>query len=421
MVINIDAFRKSFTDPGKENKANIIHRPNDRLSGRKPIEFIRSTHPIVVIDEPQSVDTTKKAKDAIASLNPLCCLRYSATHVEKFNLMYKLDSVDAYEQKLIKQIEVAHVKVENHQNSAYIKLFKVDNKKSPITAQVEIDINRNGKTKRIKKTVRQGSDLYELSGGRDVYEGYIINDIYCAPSSEYIDFTSRSDVVQLHQCIGDVDEDTCKRLQICKTIEKHLEKELELQPKGIKVLSLFFIDKVANYRDYDDEGKVIPGKFARWFEAELSAFLKKPKYKTLFGDIDTSTIVEQVHGGYFSIDKKSKASNKKEKFEAFKDSSGKTAADNDTYTLIMKDKEKLLSFDSRLRFIFSHSALKEGWDNPNVFQICTLNESASVMKKRQEIGRGLRLCVNQEGEWVYGFEINTLTVMANESYEDFAK
>lgn len=421
MVINIDAFRKSFTDPKKETSANIIHRANDRLSGQKPIEFIRATNPIVIIDEPQSVDTTKKAKDAIASLNPLCTMRYSATHVEKFNLMYKLDSVDAYEQKLVKQIEVAHVKVQDHQNSAYIKLLKVDNKKSPITAQVEIDINKNGKTKRDKKTVKQGSDLYELSGGRDVYEGYIINDIYCEPGSEYIDFTSRSDVVRLHHSIGDVDQDAYKRLQIRKTIEKHLEKELELRLKGIKVLSLFFIDKVANYRDYDDEGRIIQGKFARWFEEELADALKKPKYKTLFGEIDIQTVVKEMHNGYFSIDKRSKASNKKEKFEAFRDSSGKTAADNDTYNLIMKDKEKLLSFDSRLRFIFSHSALKEGWDNPNVFQICTLNETASVMKKRQEIGRGLRLCVNQEGERVYGFEVNTLTVMANESYEDFAK
>ncbi len=421
MVINIDAFRKSFSDPEKETSANIIHRANDRLNGQKPIEFIRSTNPIIVIDEPQSVDTTAKAKEAIAQLNPLCALRYSATHVEKHNLMYKLDSIDAYEQKLVKQIEVAHVKVEDHQNSAYIKLLKVNNKKSPITAQVEIDISKNGKTKRDKKTVKQGGDLYELSGGRSVYEGYIINDIYCETGNEYIDFTSRDDVVRLHQSIGDVDEDAYKRLQIRKTIEKHLEKELELQPKGIKVLSLFFVDKVANYRNYDDEGNIVPGKFALWFEEELAGFLKKPKYNTLFGEVDTTTAVEEVHDGYFSIDKKSKGSNKKEKFEAFKDSSGNTAGDNDTYNLIMKDKEKLLSFESRLRFIFSHSALKEGWDNPNVFQICTLNETASVMKKRQEIGRGLRLCVNQEGERLHGFEVNTLTVMANESYEDFAK
>ncbi len=277
MVINIDAFRKSFTDPEKETKANIIHRANDRLSGLKPIEFIRSTNPIVIIDEPQSVDTTKKAKEAIAQLNPLCTLRYSATHVEKYNLMYKLDSVDAYEQKLVKQIEVAHVNVEDHQNSAYIKLLKVDNKKSPITAQIEIDVSQNGKTKRVKKTVKQGADLYELSGGRGVYEGYIINDIYCEPGSEYIDFTSRSEMVQLHQSIGDVDMDTYKRLQVRKTIEKHLDKELQFTPKGIKVLSLFFIDKVANYRKYDDEGSIIKGKFAQWFEEELADFIKKPK------------------------------------------------------------------------------------------------------------------------------------------------
>jgi len=421
MVINIDAFRKSFTDPEKENAANIIHRANDRLSGQKPIEFIRSTNPIVIIDEPQSVDTTAKAKDAITQLNPLCSLRYSATHVDKHNLMYKLDSIDAYEQKLVKQIEVAHVKVQDHHNTAYIKLLKVDNKKSPITASVEIDVAQNGTTKRVPKTVKQGTDLYEISGGRSVYEGFIINDIICNPGEEYIDFTSRNEVIRLHQCIGDVDEDTYKRLQVRKTIEKHLDKELELVPKGIKVLSLFFIDKVANYRGYDADGNKINGKFAQWFETEYAELIKKPKYHSLFEKIDQSAQPHEIHDGYFSIDKQSKSSNPKEKFEIFKDSSGTTAADNDTYNLIMKDKEKLLGFESKLRFIFSHSALKEGWDTPNVFQICTLNETASIMKKRQEIGRGLRICVNQEGERVHGFEVNTLTVMANESYEDFAK
>ncbi len=413
MVINIDAFRKSFADPDKEDKANIIHRAQDKLSGQKPIEFIRSCNPIVVIDEPQSVDNTPKSKEAIGSLNPLFVLRYSATHVEKYNLMYKLDSIDAYEQKLVKQIEVAHVKTQDHHNNAYIKLLKVDNKKSPITAQIELDINQSGKTTRTTKIVKQGSDLFGLSGGRDMYDGYVINDIYCEPGNEYVDFTSKPEVLRLGQAIGDVDDDSYKRLQIRKTIEKHLDKELELNPKGIKVLSLFFIDRVANYREYDKDGNPLKGKYAKWFEEEYKEATKKPKYKHLFGEIDATIDMESIHDGYFATDKKG----------TFKDSSGegKTKDDESAYNKIMVHKEWLLGFESKLRFIFSHSVLKEGWDNPNVFQICTLNETNSVMKKRQEIGRGLRICVNQDGERVHGFDVNTLTVMANESYEKFAE
>ncbi len=409
MVINIDAFRKSFTDPTKENKANLIHRPDDRMSGMKPIEFIQATQPIVIIDEPQSVDTTAKSKEAIASLNPLCTFRYSATHKEKYNLLYKLDSIDAYEQKLVKQIEVASISVQDGHNNAYIQLLSVNNRKSPITAKIELDVSKAGKIKRQTKTVKSGDDLLSLSGGRSVYDGYVINDIYCEDGAEYIDFTSKPDIICLNQAIGGVNEDEYKRLQIRKTIEEHLGKELKLKPQGLKVLSLFFIDKVANYRSYDSEGNSQQGKYAKIFEEEYLAAIKKPKYHSLFGEVDLESLVDEVHNGYFSIDKKGK----------LKDTKGNTLADGDIYSLIMKDKEKLLSFDSKLKFIFSHSALKEGWDNPNVFQICTLNETSSVMKKRQEIGRGLRIAVNQEGERVHGFDVNTLTVMANESYEDF--
>jgi len=411
MVINIDAFRRSFSDPSKETKANIIHRTNDKLSGYRPIEFIQSTNPVVIIDEPQSVDTTSKSKEAIESLNPLCTIRYSATHREKLHMVYKLDPVDAYNKQLVKQIEVAEFKVEDGNNKAYIKLVSVDNKKSPITAKVEIDVMKSGSVSRKKLTVKQGDDLFDRSGGRDIYSGYIINDIYCEEGAEYIDFTSKPDIVELGLSIGGVDEDERKRLQIRKTIEEHLEKELRLTKQGIKVLSLFFIDKVANYRWYDEEGNAQKGKYALVFEEEYNKLIKKPKYRTLFEDVDVDSIAEQVHNGYFSIDKKGKV----------KDTSGKTQGDEDTYSLIMKEKEKLLSLDNKLKFIFSHSALREGWDNPNIFQICTLNESNSVIKKRQEIGRGLRLCVNQEGERVFGFDTNTLTVMANESYEAFAK
>jgi len=268
MVINIDAFRKSFTDPTKENKANIIHRTNDRLSGFKPIEFIQSTNPVVIIDEPQSVDTTKKSKEAIESLNPLCTIRYSATHRDKHHMVYKLDPVDAYEKQLVKQIEVAEFKVEDGNNDAYIKLISVDNTKSPITAKVEIDVMKSGKVSRKKITVKQGDDLFERSGGRDIYSGYIINDIYCAEGAEYIDFTSKPEIVELGQTIGGVNEDERKRLQIRKTIEEHLEKELRLTKRGIKVLSLFFIDKVANYRWYDENGTARKGKYALMFEEE---------------------------------------------------------------------------------------------------------------------------------------------------------
>ncbi len=413
MVINIDAFRKSFTDPSKQTKANIIHRPNDRMNGMKPIEFIRDTQPILIIDEPQSVDTTAKSKEAIASLNPLCTIRYSATHKDKHHLMYKLDSIDAYERKLVKQIEVASIHVKDGHNKAYIRLISVDNKKSPITAKIELDATQKGQTKRITKKVRSGDDLLSLSGGRSVYDGYVVNDIYCEPENEYIDFTSMPEIIRLGGVIGDVHPDEFKRLQIRKTIEEHLEKELKLTPRGIKVLSLFFIDRVANYRYYDDEGNAQQGKYALMFEEEYQQLIKKPKYHSLFDEVDTTSLVDAVHDGYFSADKSGKNKGR------YKDTSGVTGVDEDTYSLIMKDKEKLLSFSSKLKFIFSHSALKEGWDNPNVFQICTLNETNSVIKKRQEIGRGLRIAVNQEGERVHGFDVNTLTVMANESYDDF--
>jgi type III restriction enzyme len=406
MVINIDAFRKSFTDQSKESSANIIHRWNDKMQG-VPIDFIRSVNPIVIIDEPQSVDTTAKSSEAIASLNPLCTFRYSATHVDKHNMLYKLDSIDAYDQKLVKQIEVASIEVRDGHNKAYIKLLAVDNKNGH-KAKIELDIQQQGGVSKKEKWVKQGDDLLSISGGRSIYDGYVINDIYCEAGNEYIDFTSKPDVIRLGQAIGEVNEDEYKRLQIRKTIEEHLDKELKLNPMGIKVLSLFFIDRVSNYRDYNAPNE--KGKYALMFEEEYAKAIKKPKYNTLFKEMDTASLPETVHNGYFSQDK-----------GRAKDTNGATKADEDTYNLIMKDKEKLLSFDSKLKFIFSHSALKEGWDNPNVFQICTLNETQSVIKKRQEIGRGLRICVNQDGDRVHGFDVNTLTVMANESYEAFVE
>ncbi|WP_240474875.1 type III restriction-modification system endonuclease [Rheinheimera baltica] len=427
MVINIDAFRKSFTDPEQENKANIIHRAHDKMTGAKPIEFIQQTNPIVIVDEPQSVDTTDKSKEAIASLNPMCTLRYSATHVEKHHMLYKLDSVDAYEQKLVKQIEVAGIEVKDGHNKAYIKLISVNNKKTPISAKIELDARmKDGSIKRKEVTVISGADLLDAkySNGRDVYDGYIIEDIECRESNEYISFTSKPDILKLGQALGEVDPDEFKRLQIRKTIEEHLDKELRLRPQGIKVLSLFFIDKVANYRCYDEAGNPQKGKFALMFEEEYNRAIRKPKYSELFEGIDLDTAVEGVHNGYFAIDKKKDSSGNEMLKESKIGKDGKAASsdsDGSAYNTIMKDKEWLLSFECKLKFIFSHSALKEGWDNPNVFQICTLNETSSVIKKRQEIGRGLRICVDQKGDRVHGFAVNTLTVMANESYEQFAE
>jgi len=415
MIINIDAFRRSFTDPTKETKANVIHRTNDRLGGLKPIELIAETNPIVIIDEPQSVATTPKAHDAIKSLNSLCLFKYSATHKKDdiHHRLYRLGPVEAYEQKLVKQIEVASLQSEDDYNGAYIKLTDVSNKGNSITAKLELNVRRGANISRQPVSVRKGKDLVELTRN-PVYENYIVKDISCEPEKEWIDFTSQPLILRLNQNSGGMDDDTLKRIQIRKTIEEHLDKELALNPRGIKVLSLFFIDRVANYRHYDQEDNWLPGKYAKMFEEEYKQLMRSPRYKySRYREVPMS----EVHKGYFSGDKKRSNSTAM----IWKDSSGKTHADDDTYNLIMKDKEELLRLDQPVRFIFSHSALREGWDNPNVFQICTLNETKSEMKKRQEIGRGLRLAVNNEGNRTSGFEINTLTVMANESYEQFAK
>lgn len=404
MIINIDAFRKSFDDPEKEDKANVIHRANDRLNGYRPIEFIQETRPIVIIDEPQSVDTTPKSKEAIASLKPLCTLRYSATHIDKYNMIYRLDAVDAYNEKLVKKIEVMSVRSEQSFNLPYIKLLELKERK----AKIELDVETRGKVKRTAKTIKYGDDLFDLSGEREIYRNYQVEQIDWSPGNESVEINGH--YLKIGDALGDIDEDTIKRYQIRKTIEEHLDKEKRYNHRGIKILSLFFIDKVANYRDYDKDGNPVKGKFSIIFEEEYRQLISKPKYQTLFKDVDIDTEVEKVHNGYFAQDKKGK----------LKDTKGNTSADTDIYSLIMKEKERLLSLDEPLRFIFSHSALREGWDNPNVFQICTLKDSGGTyVSRRQEIGRGLRLAVNQDGERVADYNVNTLTVMANESYEEF--
>jgi type III restriction enzyme len=420
MVINIDAFSKSFENPLDEKKTvNIIHRYNDSL-GYKPLDLIKNTNPFIIIDEPQTTMSTSLRKKAVQSLTPMSIVRYSATHKEKINLMYKLDAVDAYEKKLVKQIEVGSVQTSGSNNQAYIRLVDIKVSKGYPVAKVELDIFKGGSISRKTISVKQNDDLEQLTN-RDEYIGYIIKDIYAVSGNEYIDFTSKEDILKLGEAIGNVDDKQIKTALIGKTIEEHLNKEIILNPQGIKVLSLFFIDSVGKYRVYDEDGNQNNGEYAEIFEKEYERLIRKPKYASLFGDIkDIQVNKSEVHNGYFSIDKKSKKSNSKDKFEFFKDTNGNTNADEDTYNLIMRDKEVLLSFDSKLRFIFSHSALKEGWDNPNVFQICTLKEAGnSETRRRQEIGRGLRLCVNQSGDRVYGHEVNTLTVMATESYVDF--
>lgn len=395
-----------------EKDTNVINIENEKTNGLKPIQFVQETNPIIIIDEPQTTISTDKRRDSVNSLNPLCTIGYSATHEYKINLMYRLNAVDAYEKQLVKQIEVASLISKDSHNEAYIKLISVTNKNNRIRAKIEFDKwdTKKGDIVRTSKEFKLGDDLKELSGNREIYTGYIITEINAKEGNEFVDF-SGADTIRLGEVRGEVNDDIVKRTQIRKTIEEHLNKELVLKQHGIKVLSLFFIDKVANYRYYDDKGNPHKGKYAIWFEEEYKRVIKKSKYNTLFKEVDIESDVEQVHGGYFSKDKKGK----------FKDTTGTTLADEDEYNLIMKDKEKLLSFDSKLKFIFSHSMLREGWDNPNVFQICTLNETKSTMKKRQEIGRGLRLAVNQNGERIQGFNVNTLTIMANESYDDFAK
>ena len=413
MIITVQAFEKD---------KNVINNFNDKKFGEmRPIDLVRETNPIVIIDEPQSVigkdDGNDKRFEAVQNLNPLCTIRYSATPVRVENKLYRLNAVDSFAKKLVKGIEVESFAAQDDHNEAYLLLKSVNNKKSPITARVEMDVqNKRGIVQRKAVTVKQGDDLYEKSGGRDVYDGYIVKDIYCAEGSEYMDFTSCSDILHLGKAIGTVHDDEMKRQQMRATIEEHLNKELELNPKGIKVLSLFFIDRVANYREYDAEGNAVKGKYAKWFEEIYQDVIRRPKYHDLWHRLhNEDDEAELVHDGYFSADK-----GKKNEPGHWKDTSGSTAADDSTYNLIMKDKERLLSFDCKIRFIFSHSALREGWDNPNVFQICTLNETKSTIKKRQEIGRGLRLCVNQTGERQYDANLNILTVMANESYDEFA-
>ncbi len=407
MVITVGAINKQ--------DVNNLYKDSEKTGGEKPIDLIRSTCPIIIVDEPQSVDggLEGRGKDALDKMNPLCTLRYSATHADKHHQVYRLDAVDAYERKLVKQIEVASAAVDGGHNKAYVRLVSVSNKSNKIRAVLEVDIQHGTSVQREQITVQAGYDLEQYTN-RPIYEGYLVEDIGCRKGDEYVQLSNQEEPLRIGGAIGGVDEDAVKRQMIRRTIEEHLDKELRFNPLGIKVLSLFFIDVVEHYRHYGSDGVPVKGKYAEMFEAEYKIAAAKPKFRSLFKEIDLTHEAAEVHDGYFSIDKKGKWQDTDEGNQTNRDNAERA------YNLIMKDKEKLLGFETKLKFIFSHSALREGWDNPNVFQICALREMGTERERRQTIGRGLRLCVNQSGERQRGFEVNTLTVVATESYEDFA-
>jgi len=433
MVITVGAINK-FGDESeaaaeesdeakrREKSKNVMYRASENTGGEKPIDLVRATKPIIIVDEPQSVDggIDGRGKKALDRMDPLCTLRYSATHAEKHNMVYRLDAVDAYEQKLVKQIEVAAATVQGANNKAYVKLLSVSSKRGVISAVVEVDReNSSGVVRRDPITVQDGFDLKQETG-RTLYADVHIGEIRTAKGDQFMELKVPGSEVFLRpgDAWGDVDATAIQREMIRRTIKEHLDKEKRLRPLGVKVLSLFFIDAVDKYRQYDAEGNPVKGEYAVIFEDEYKRWARHPDYLSLFGEVDLNAAADEVHNGYFSIDKKKVAG---KSVEVYKDTSGETKADDDTYNLIMRDKEKLLGFESPLKFIFSHSALKEGWDNPNVFQICNFSTRETERWRRQTIGRGLRLCVNQNGERLRGFEVNTLTVIATESYQQFAE
>jgi len=405
LVINIDAFAKD-ADPGSavRSKGNVINQM--RETGIRPIEFIQQTCPIVILDEPQNLETEKR-KQAIARLNPLCALRYSATHRSTYNRVYSLDPVKAYELGLVKQISVDSVVDDSTENQAFVELESFSSTSRSIAAKATIWVNQATGPKKHRVTLKNGSDLYKLSKQREIYRnGFVVNEIDA--ESGFVRFAN--DVTVRVGVPHGAASEQVMRLQIEATIRRHFEKARKLEPLGIKVLSVFFIDRVSSYRVYHEDGTTTLGPFGDWFEEIFQRYSQMPEFAGLY-----DLAVEQVHNGYFARDKQAVSPYTE---EAFKTKSG---AEGGAFELIMRDKERLLDVNEPLRFIFSHSALREGWDNPNVFQICTLAEARSEMRKRQEIGRGLRLCVNQQGRRVMDRHINRLTVIANETYQDFAR
>jgi type III restriction enzyme len=410
MVVTVGAINKK--------DVNNLYKQNEKTGDYRPIDLIQATNPIVIVDEPQSVDggLEGRGKEALAAMNPLCTLRYSATHVNKHHMVYRLDAVDAYERKLVKQIEVASATIEDAANKPYVRLLGVKTTRGTVSAQIEVDKQETAGVRRQNLTVYDGNDLEEDTG-REIYRNHRIGTISAARGRQYIElrYPGGEKTLAVGETHGDVDPLLVQREMIRRTIKEHLDKEKRLRPRGIKVLSLFFIEKVDRYRAYDENGQPQKGPYATIFEEEYQRAAKLPEYVTLFQEVDLTRAAHEVHEGYFSIDKKGAWTDTEESNQTGRDSAERA------YNLIMKDKERLLSFETPLKFIFSHSALREGWDNPNVFQICSLRDIRTERERRQTIGRGLRLCVNQQGERLRGNDVNVLTVIANESYETFAE
>lgn len=416
MIINAQAFNAKGKD------ARRIYMELDDFASRRPIDVLAQTNPIMIIDEPQSVEG-KKTKEALKLFNPLFTLRYTATPKEPFNKVYRIDALDAYNKKLVKKIKVKGISVKgNTGTNEYIYFEGIDlSKKNKPLARIEFEVRQKSGIKRVIKNVDEGFDLYTNSNYMEQYKGYRVAEINGYKNT--ITFTNGI-TLYAGDVQGDVNELSFRRIQIRETIKSHFEREKALFYKGIKVLSLFFIDEVAKYRQYDENGEQVNGIYGKIFEEEymnvLNEYITIPEdpYVRYLKNID----VKDTHKGYFSIDNKGRMINPKVK--------GKedVSDDESAYDLIMKDKERLLSLNEPTRFIFSHSTLREGWDNPNVFQICTLKHSDSYIGKRQEVGRGLRLCVDQDGNRIDAetpgvdvHDINVLTVIASESYETFAK
>ncbi len=421
MIINMQAFNTSMKEGGRSKEARIIYDKRDEFGSRRPIDVIKANNPIIILDEPQKMggDATQKA---LKNFNPLFALNYSATHTKHHNLVYALDAVDAYNQRLVKKIEVKGFQVRNFRGTDHYLYLEdiIISPNHPPKARLEIEVAYKKSINRESRIISVDDDLYQLSQNMEQYKGYHVSEI--DPITATMTFTN-GEVLHRGDVQGDVSEKDMRRIQIRETIKSHLEKEEDLFARGIKTLSLFFIDEVAKYRQYDEDGNELLGEYGKMFEQEYNDVVND--YITVF---DTpyqkylkSIDAHDTHKGYFSIDKKGHAVNSDTK-------RGTDISDDiSAYDLILKNKERLLSFEEPTRFIFSHSALREGWDNPNVFQICTLKHSDSTTGKRQEVGRGLRLCVNQEGfrmdEQSIGtslvHDVNKLTVIASESYKDF--
>ena len=428
MIINTQAFNSSFDDTANNATSRIIFDRRDEFGSRRPIDVIAKTNPIMIIDEPQSVlgaNKKNRTRQGLRLFNPLMMLLYSATHREGdiYNMVFRLDAIDAYNRKLVKKIEVKGIsQIGSTATNGFLCLEEIVIGKGNPKARISFDTKTANGTKQVSRLVGENFDLYEQSGGLAEYrDRCIVKRIDGrAGTVELLNGTILSEGTM----VGNVHEDAIRREQIRETIRSHFERERMLFQRGIKVLSLFFIDKVENYRVYGSGNSYTLGKFAEIFEREYINVVNEnidifaPEYMQYLQSHHVST----VHAGYFSQDKKGKMTDTKESTEKGREEALRA------YDLIMKNKERLLSFDEPVRFIFSHSALKEGWDNPNVFQICTLKDSDNVTKKRQEVGRGMRLCVNKNGERqdqdVLGehvFDTNILTVIASESYEKFAK